>query len=178
MAIVVLDAGHGGGDPGASGFGLKEKDLALNIVEKVKSHLDERNITVHMTREADTFVSLSKRAQVANNVGADLFVSFHHNSGGGTGFESHILTGLRQSKTGTIQDKIHAFIMDFYASYGLRDRGKKETNLAVLRKTEMSAVLLENLFLDSKTDTQHLKKSAFINELSSTIAEGILKVLK
>lgn len=178
MAIVVLDAGHGGHDPGTSGNGLTEKDLALSIAKKVKNHLGERNITVHMTREADTFVNLSKRAQVANNVGADLFISFHHNSGGGTGFESYIFTGLRQSKTGTIQDKIHAYIMDFYTSYGLQDRGKKEANFAVLRETKMSAILLENLFLDSKTDTQYLKKSAFINELNSTIAEGILEAMK
>lgn len=178
MTVVILDPGHGGRDPGTSGSGLLEKDLGLNISKKVQSVLNESDITVHMTRTMDTFVSLSERARMANTYNADLFVSFHHNAGGGEGFESYIYPGLRHNKTGAMQDEMHAAIMNFYASYGLKDRGKKEANLAVLRKTNMSAILLENLFLDSAMDTQYLKQPSFVKEISLTIAESILKTVK
>lgn len=177
MAIVVLDAGHGGDDPGTSGFDLVEKKLALNIATKVQGILHESDVTVYMTRTTDGFVSLGERSRIANAKDADLFVSFHHNSGGGEGFESYIYPGLRQTKTGSMQDEIHASTMDFYASYDLQDRGKMEADFSVLRETEMPAILLENLFLDSQTDTQYLKQPSFIKGLSQGIAGGILKAV-
>lgn len=178
MTVIVLDPGHGGNDPGTSGFGLVEKKLALNIAKKVQSVLRKNNVTVHMTRTTDNFITLSNRASMANDYDADLFVSFHHNAGGGEGFESYIYPGLRDTKTGTIQDKLHTSIMNFYAPYDLRDRGKKEANFAVLRETKMPAILLENLFLDAATDVQYLKQSVFVKELSSIIAKGIFKAIK
>ncbi len=173
MTVIVLDPGHGGNDPGTSGFGLVEKKLALNIAKKVQNILRETNITVHMTRTTDTFIALSDRASMANDYDADLFVSFHHNAGGGEGFESYIYPGLRDTETGSIQDKLHTSMMGFYAPYDLRDRGKKEANFAVLRETKMPAILLENLFLDSEQDTTLLKQDVFIDNLSTTIAEKI-----
>jgi N-acetylmuramoyl-L-alanine amidase len=177
MTVVMVDAGHGGRDPGTSGFGLLEKRLTLNIAKKVQRHLSGNGITVHMTRKTDTFVSLGERTRMANAYNADLFVSFHHNAGGGEGFESYIYPGLNHTKTGFMQDQIHAAIMDFYVSYDLKDRGKKEANFAVLRETKMPAILLENLFLDSATDTKYLKQAAFVKGLSSAIAKGILKAV-
>lgn len=178
MTVIMLDAGHGGKDPGTSGFGLLEKELALNITKEVQGFLRESDITIHMTRTTDTFVALSERARMANAYNADLFVSFHHNAGGGEGFEGYIYPGLRHTKTGAMQDEMHAAIMDFYASYGLKDRGKKEANFAVLRETNMPAILLESLFLDSAMDTQYLKQPSFVKEVSLTIAESILKTVE
>lgn len=63
---------------------------------------------------------------MANDYDANLFVSFHHNAGGGEGFESYVYPGLRNTKTGSIQDKIHAAIMGSYATHGLQKRGKKK----------------------------------------------------
>lgn len=139
--------------------------------------LNDNGITVHMTRTTDTFINLSGRARIANAYHADLFVSFHHNSGGGEGFESYIYPRLRHTRTGSIQDKMHAAVMDFYASHGLQDRGKKEADFAVLRVTTMPAILLENLFLDSAKDAQYLKQPSFVKGLSSAVANGILKAV-
>src|SRR5699024_2507319 len=78
--IVVLDAGHGGKDPGSLKHGLKEKEIALKVALQVgeifKKHKD---IKIIQTRKTDVFVPLSKRADIANDAKADLFVSIHLN---------------------------------------------------------------------------------------------------
>ena len=79
--VVVLDAGHGGHDPGNLGNGYKEKDIALNIVLKVGEELEKNDsFKVIYTRKKDEFIELRDRAKVANKADADLFVSVHCNS--------------------------------------------------------------------------------------------------
>jgi len=78
--MVVVDAGHGGHDPGTQHFGLREKNLALDISRKLKAELQNRGLTGVMTRESDQFIPLSGRPGVANRLGADLFVSVHINA--------------------------------------------------------------------------------------------------
>ncbi len=78
--MVVVDAGHGGHDPGTAHFGLKEKYLALDIAKRLRRHLQEAGVKVVMTRDSDHFVPLSGRSAVANRLRADLFVSVHINA--------------------------------------------------------------------------------------------------
>jgi len=79
--VVVLDAGHGGGDHGNLGNGYKEKDIALNVTLEVGNALEQnKDIKVIYTRKKDVFVELHKRADIANKADADLFVSIHCNS--------------------------------------------------------------------------------------------------
>ena len=80
VSTVVIDAGHGGHDPGASHFGLQEKHLALDIAKRLAARLEEAGLTVVMTRETDRFIPLSRRAGIANRAQADLFVSIHLNA--------------------------------------------------------------------------------------------------
>ena len=77
---VVLDAGHGGRDPGTSHFGLKEKHLALDIAKRLRAPLQQAGLDVIMTRETDQFIPLSGRPALANRLNADLFVSVHINA--------------------------------------------------------------------------------------------------
>lgn len=77
---VVLDAGHGGRDPGAQANGLVEKTLNLDIAKRTKSELEKRGFKVIMTRNSDVFLELSDRSKIANNSGADIFISIHGNS--------------------------------------------------------------------------------------------------
>ena len=77
---VVVDAGHGGKDPGASYFGLKEKELTLDMARRLKTELQQAGLRVVMTRESDRFVSLKRRPGVANRSNAGLFVSLHVNA--------------------------------------------------------------------------------------------------
>ncbi|HSP11222.1 MAG TPA: N-acetylmuramoyl-L-alanine amidase [Salegentibacter sp.] len=98
--VVVLDAGHGGKDPGNRGNGFREKEIALNIVLKVGEALEKRgDIEVIYTRKKDVFIELNQRAKIANEANADLFVSVHlnaHNSQA-YGTETFVL-GLHKSQ--------------------------------------------------------------------------------
>ena len=99
--VVVLDAGHGGKDPGNMGNGYKEKDIALSIVQKIGKKLESyKDIEVVYTRKTDVFVELFERGKIANNAHADLFVSVHCNSHSSQakGTETFVL-GLNRSDT-------------------------------------------------------------------------------
>jgi len=176
LTLIVLDPGHGGHDSGATGYGLVEKNLALQIGLKVRDFLKQQyQVEVKMTRETDVFISLSGRADFANKAGAHYFVSLHHNAAGGEGFESFVYRGLLNSQTGRYQQVIHQEIMGYLGTLGVRDRGRKDADFAVIRETKMPAVLLENLFVDNPFDANLLKDPAVIDQLSQKIAVGIAK---
>ncbi|MXO59549.1 N-acetylmuramoyl-L-alanine amidase [Altererythrobacter salegens] len=81
--LVVIDAGHGGHDPGAVGEGFKEKTLALGLAKALRDELvREGGIRVALTRSDDTFLVLDERAEIARQLGADLFLSIHADSAG------------------------------------------------------------------------------------------------
>ena len=80
VRTIVIDAGHGGHDPGASHHGLREKHLTLDIARRLRSHLQQVGFTVVMTRDSDQFIPLSGRPAIANRLRAQLFVSVHINA--------------------------------------------------------------------------------------------------
>ena len=87
--VITLDAGHGGHDSGARGFGRMEKEIALQVVQKIAKNL-ERDHKIILTRKDDTFISLSERPKIGNRNSADLFVSVHLNAGAATANGSEI----------------------------------------------------------------------------------------
>lgn len=170
---IVLDAGHGGHDPGAVANGLKEKDLTLCIVRHIGRLLREyEGVEVHYTRTDDRFIELSERAAMANRIGANFFLSVHINAGGGTGFESFIFNNP-DTKTIAYQNVIHGEIVR--AIGNVKDRGKKRANYAVLRETKMPAILTENLFIDNVSDATKLKSEQFLLQIAHGHAQGIVK---
>jgi N-acetylmuramoyl-L-alanine amidase len=178
MPIVVLDPGHGGQDSGATGLGLVEKDLALRLALQVADSLRQNYVVdVRMTRDLDVFISLSGRVGLANSWGGDYYVSLHLNAGGGEGFESYIYLDTQGTETETMQTQIHETVMNYLGTYGVRDRGKKQADFAVLRGTHMPAVLLENLFVDGAMDASLLKQDSFLLGLSEAITHGIAKAM-
>jgi len=97
IKAIVIDAGHGGKDPGAIGRRIhsKEKDLTLRVARKLKDILQDAGIKVTMTRDSDVFIPLQRRAEIANESGADLFVSVHINASRSrslSGFECYYLS--------------------------------------------------------------------------------------
>jgi N-acetylmuramoyl-L-alanine amidase len=95
--VVVIDAGHGGDDPGAVGKrGLREKDITLRLARKIKEKLDaEPGIKAYLTRNGDYFIPLRKRTKIAKDLGADVFISIHMNasrSRGAFGTEVYFLS--------------------------------------------------------------------------------------
>ena len=174
MIKVWLDAGHGGNDPGAVGF-VREKDINLIISNGVGKFLENNYICkVGYTRKTDKAVSLAKRCEDANKWGADLFVSLHSNAGGGYGYEDFIHSSLSNTgATAKIRNEIHAVVARVWTDEDRRNRGKKKANFYVLRNTKMAAVLLENGFVDNRTDAALLQNSSFIAKLIRAVAVGI-----
>ncbi|MDT8861015.1 N-acetylmuramoyl-L-alanine amidase [Alkalihalobacillus sp. MEB130] len=172
---IMLDPGHGGKDPGAVGYGLKEKDIVLAIARDMRhSLLQEFDVQVRMTRNSDVFLTLEERARLANAWGADYFLSIHVNGSGGTGFESYIHPNAQQ-KTIQFQQTIHSRIM---AQLNVRDRGMKKGNFAVLRLTKMPAILTENLFIDNKEDARMLADAKVLKKIAVGHVNGLERLLK
>lgn len=177
MVKVFINPGHGGKDPGAVGNGLREKDIVLTIGKKIVALLDAYDVDVKLFRSNDTYYSLDRICKEANDWKADLFISIHVNAGGGTGYEDYIYSGLsNSSKTAQIRDIIHASVMK--AIPEVRDRGKKKANFAVLRGTNMPAILTENLFVDNKTDASRLKSDAFLTKIATGHVNGIVQAMQ
>jgi len=172
---IMLDPGHGGHDPGAVANGLKEKDLTLDIARRIRRILETEytGVQVRLTRESDTYLDLSERAKLANNWGADFFLSIHINAGGGTGWESYRHPAAA-SRTVAYHDVIHAEVIRMV---DVRDRGKKTANFAVLRETKMPALLTENLFIDNAQDATKLKDKEFLEKLAWGHVVGLEKAL-
>jgi N-acetylmuramoyl-L-alanine amidase len=170
---IYLDPGHGGSDPGAVGNGLQEKNLTLDIALRTRDLLVARGATVRMSRTSDITRSLEYRASDANSWGAAFFVSIHINAGGGTGFESYRYTS---AGSGTIakHNAIHPPIVSAMRAHSaVTDRGKKTANFYVLRATSMSAVLTENLFIDTASDAAKLGNASFRQAIAQGHSNGI-----
>lgn len=180
MVVLVLDAGHGGHDSGAIGYGLKEKSIALDIVKGIKLGLEKYgNIKVILTRTNDTYLTLEQRVQIEKKVKANMYVSVHLNAGGGTGFESYIDDRLdNRSRTVKRQRVLHDAIMKelHKVDKTLANRGTKKANLYVVRNTNSDAVLTENLFIDTKKDTNLLKQHKTIQAIINGHVKGIVKI--
>ncbi|MGG1598018.1 N-acetylmuramoyl-L-alanine amidase family protein [Paenibacillus naphthalenovorans] len=168
----MIDAGHGGKDPGAVGNGLQEKDITLKLALRIGELLTARGADVRYTRTNDVFLELSERAKAANAAGVQYFLSVHINAGGGSGFESFTYTGS-SGATLAYRNLIHRHVAAEFSKVGLSDRGQKQANLAVLRETKMPAALLEYGFIDNGKDSTLLKDPGFIERLAASTANGI-----
>lgn len=172
---VYLDAGHGGGDPGACDNGLQEKDITLAIAKVTEKYINDhyKNVVVKMSRTGDSYPTLSDRTNEANTWGADLFVSIHVNAGGGDGYETFINTSTPNS-TEKFAEVMHRELMrDVYA--GFPDRGIKRGDLHVLRESNMDAILTENLFIDTGNNAAFLESNAHIYDIGANHAHAIAK---
>ena len=178
MVKIFIDPGHegvlNGYDPGAVANGLKEAELTLAIALKLKDKLlTYENVQVKLSREGNKKITLAERAKMANDWGADIFLSIHINAGGGVGFESYIYNGNVSEATRANQNVIHQEII---RATGWNDRGKKRENYAVLRETKMPAILTENGFIDNTTDANKLKNDSFLDNIAQGHVNGIVKV--
>lgn len=178
---IKIDPGHGGKDSGAVANGLQEKDVVLTIAKKTAVYLNNNysKVQATLTRSTDIFHELSKRADIANKDGADYFISIHLNSfnADSHGFETYRQPG-KGPATAAFQTAVHEEILSFLQPFGIQDRQKKEKNLAVLRETNMPAVLIENLFVTNPKEAALLKNDTFLDGLAKAHAEGIAKGAK
>ena len=169
---IYINPGHGGADSGAVGIGgRQEKDDALRYASAVADKLKAAGHTVELERNADYLINVKDIAKNANLWGADLFIAFHRNAGGGDGAECLIVTGA----SATSREMAQA-IQSALVGVGFRDRGVKvqDRNTYVLSHTTMPATTIECGFVDNAGDNA-LFDSKF-NEIVQGIAAAILSI--
>jgi len=172
--FLAIDAGHGGNDSGAVNqqIGINEKTITLAISQKLKKVLEDRGHQVRMTRSEDIFIELTRRAEIANTAGTDIFVSIHCNSADNsiaTGIETYHHTNATTGRV--LATKIHEKLIAAFPSH--TNRGVKSANFVVLRETQMPACLVETEFISNNQQAQFLKDPANQQKIATAIAEGI-----
>lgn len=173
--VIVLDPGHGDYDPGAVGNGVNEKDVNLQIALIVRDKLVSDGYTVMMTREDDTFVSLSDRAEYANSLNADLFISIHNNSAENSSAKgTEVLCNFSTNGKQLAENILNEIVKRIDTV----DRGLKDgSRMAVIRRTSMPAVIVEGLFISNSSDAKKLKDNNIIEKIADGIYVGIKKSL-
>lgn len=176
--IIVVDAGHGGKDPGAIANGLYEKDVNLDITEYLKEMFDATDsVKVYYTRLSDVYPTLQERCDLANDVEADFFLSIHNNAYNPTEegtetlyYPSDVGGVLTSPGLATIfQDSIVTVV-------GMKDRGiKQRENLFVLRHTTMPAIIVEIGFLTNASDAAKLKQEEYLKKAAQALYEATFK---
>ena len=168
---VVIDAGHGGRDPGAVFEGRQEKDDALALALAVGELLEAAGLDVAYTRTEDVYNTPYEKAMMGNHSGADYFVSIHRNASAEPGTASGIETLVYEK--GGEAEKLAKKIGEGLEELGFANRGVIERpNLVVLRRTNMPAVLVEAGFIDSPEDNERFDEQ--FDRIAKAIADGIL----
>ncbi len=171
MVKVIMDAGHGGSDPGAVYEGRQEKDDTLRLALAVGQILENNGVDVVYTRTEDMYQKPIEKAQIANASGADYFVSIHRNSSPIPNQYSGVEV-LVYDESGIKAEMAEAVCREL-EQIGFNDLGVAERpGLIVLRRTEMPAILVEAGFINTEEDNRLFDEQ--FDELAQAIADGIL----
>ena len=196
FALVILDPGHGGQDSGARAGSVLEKDLTLDVVQRVDRLLGAQGISTLLTRTGDSYVSLSERAQLINRASKAIVVSVHFDegprpdvSGIETYFAAQQNTGVPTiaswlpflQKIANVQANVESqslaqFIQQqLVAKTQAINRGTKAEQFYVLANVRHPAVLVEGGFLTNKNEIGKLAVANYREQLAVAISDGILK---
>lgn len=177
--VLVLDAGHGLNTSGKQTMNgskgvIKEWTLNSNVCNKIQAILKDYDVTIHRTDDTTgkTDISLSERVKRCNNYNPHLFVSIHHNAGGGVGTEVYWHT------KGTAEDKKVASILapKLASKCGMRNRGVKQASFAVLG-CKPTAILVEGGFMDTVADYEIITSDKGQQAYAEAVAESIIEYL-
>lgn len=197
VETVALDPGHGGRDAGTRSqeLNLREKDLTLRVSRRLKETLEERGYRVILTRTSDSYVPLEKRSAIADQAGADLFLSIHFNAVGNPaieGTETYVLTPQTHRSTGqkdaaasdsarnagNENDHWNALLGFLVQRQLLRDletfdRGLKRARFRVLREVECPAVLVEAGYLSNPREAARLGGAEYQEKFVHSLAAAV-----
>jgi len=167
---VVIDAGHGGYDRGGiPGQRVSEKDMTLDVAQRLRSVLAANGYRVVMTRDSDVFVPLGTRTAIANQYRNAIFVSIHFNSAtrrGADGIETYFYS--RDSLA--LASAIHHYVAGGAPS---PNRGVRRRGYFVLRRANIPAVLVECGFLTNPTEASYAQNASYRQKLAEEIAAGV-----
>ena len=174
--VVVVDPGHGGKDSGAPGLGgVLEKDVVLPISKRLAAILEQHGIQVVLTRDADFFVDLAPRVELAQRVNATLFVSVHANSVD----DRPDVNGLEvyyYDSGYNLAEVVRKSILQNIST--IKDRGTRKARFYVLRKSAMPSILVETGYMTGREDNPRLATSEYQNRMADAIARGVLQYLR
>lgn len=191
-ATVVVDAGHGGTDPGAIGVnGLQEKTVNLDIAQKLSRFLADRGYRVVMTRTNDVYWSLQERVDYTDAQNADLFVSIHANSYSNKNTrgsmvlyyddaypqESYPASEAMRVLTPQSKELAQQVLDAFVAEIGLPNQGLVPSAVFVVRMGSIPSILVETAFLSNRADAALLADDSARTRMASAIADGIAAYL-
>ncbi|AND42249.1 cell wall-binding repeat-containing protein [Cytobacillus oceanisediminis] len=171
---IMIDPGHGGSDPGASGYGMLEKDIVLDVSKRVNARLYDSLAKVMMTRNSDTYPTLDERVQMAHSQGADLFVSIHVNAYSGSspnGTETYYNTAYASADSKLLAEEIQK---ELVKAMGTNDRGVKQGSFYVIKYTKIPSVLVEIAFISNPEDAKKLANNTFRQRAADAIYKGIM----
>lgn len=174
--IIVLDAGHGGSDPGASGQGLVEKNLTLNMLLKTKAMFDnDGKIKCYVTRATDTYPSFDDRTNLGNEVG-DAFISIHINSAtnaSATGTETYQLNPNDQGNGLTSYMLAESILNNLLNNLDTVNRKVKSENFIVLRQSNIPASLIEIGFITNSHDAEIMGSDSGQQAVAKSIFDSV-----
>ncbi len=174
--IIVLDAGHGGSDPGASGNGLIEKNLTLSMLNKARALFDsDGTIKCYATRTTDTYPSFNDRTDLGNEVG-DAFISIHINAAANTsaaGTETYSLYANDQGNGLTSYGLASEILKNLLSQLGTKDRKVKSENWIVLRQSKIPASLIEIGFITNSGDAAIMGSDAGQQKVAQAIFDSV-----
>ncbi len=197
LPTIVIDPGHGGNDDGAKGNGLVEKELTLDVAQRLQKILHTYNFPTVLTRQSDNYVALADRVAAGNKFEDSLFVSIHFNQSR-VGAVAGVETFYADSKVPPEQEWTWLGFFDkpvvppadngetlagfIQASLVMKmessNRGMKTKMLYVVRHTRAPAVLVEGGFLSNPLEAQLLKNADYKDRLAAAVAEGIVNYQK
>lgn len=186
VKYVVIDAGHGGSDPGAQGFidedEYNEKDINLNVAKMVRDMLESEGVEVIMTRDTDKYPSLTDRSKLANTKDAAMFVSIHVNSAANApkanGIEVYYAKGNNEDYYGTTSKALATSVLkEMLDKTEAFSRGVKVESHLVTRTSLMPAILVELGFISNDDEIKKLIDEDYQKLLARGIVEGILSHL-
>lgn len=176
VPLIVVDAGHGGLDVGCMEKDVAEKDINLQIAQRVKSRLQDMGFQVLLVRETDEYLAKEERVEMANRFGADAYVSIHQNTYEGS---DKSVGGIETWYDGTDTERDSERLARLVHQETLKSTGATERELwdiadfCVTNKTEMPACLIETGFLSNPKERELLTTSEYQDKVAQGIAEGI-----
>ncbi len=180
--IVVIDAGHGGKDPGAGAenYKVEEADITLKLLLYLKELLETNtDITVFCTRTEDVYPTLQERADLALGLEADLFISWHCNSSTSSKKNgTEILFNAEQGKEAAFNSRSFAelCLSKLTAALGTKDSGMaNRQDLHIVRRATMPVALVETAYLSNKKDLEILKDDEMLKAAANAVYEAVLE---
>ncbi len=172
--VIVLDAGHGGTDPGAQRGITNEKDITLSVVKYLSEFLKAQGIKVHLTRIDDTFISLQDRVDITNRTNPNAFVSVHVNAMESSNDISGLETYFQTEQSKELASDIHKNLLD---TLKVPDRNIRKAKFYVINRTEVPSVLAEIGFISNQVEREKLISADYQKQVAEGLAKGIILYL-